>query len=104
MIVEERIYEIKVGMLPKMLSLYEAEGMKVQKAILGNMVGYFTTDIGDLNLLIHMWGYKDLNDRARRRTKLFKNKQWLGYVSQVRPWIKSQKSRILIPAPFSPIK
>ncbi len=104
MIVEERIYEIEVGKLAEMLALYEAEGMKVQKEILGNMVGYFTTDIGDLNLLIHMWGYTDLNDRASRRARLFENKQWLGYVSKVRPWIKSQKSRILIPAPFSPIR
>ena len=87
-----------------MLALYEAEAMEIQKNILGNMVGYFTTDIGPLNLLVHMWGYKDLNDRARRRTRLFKNKQWLAYVAQVRPWIKAQESRILIPAPFSPIK
>ena len=104
MIVEERIYTIEGGKLPEMLALYEAEGMKVQKEILGNMVGYFTTDIGPLNLLVHMWGYKDLNDRARRRTRLFKNKQWLGYVAKVRPWIQTQESRILMPAPFSPIK
>ena len=104
MIVEERIYEIEVGMMGKLLQLYEAEGLAVQQEILGNMVGYFTTDIGDLNLLIHMWGYTDLNDRASRRKLLFENKQWLGYVSKVRTWIKSQKSRILIPAPFSPIR
>ncbi len=54
MLVEERIYTIEVGKLPEMLALYEAEGMKIQKEILGHMVGYFTTDIGPLNLLVHM--------------------------------------------------
>ncbi len=104
MLVEERIYTIEVGKMAELLALYEAEGMQVQKEILGHMVGYFTTDIGPLNLLVHMWGYKDLNDRARRRTRLFKNKQWLAYVAKIRPFIKAQESRILIPAPFSPIK
>lgn len=104
MIVEERIYTIETGKMAELIRLYEAEGLAVQKKILGHMVGYFTTDIGPLNLLVHMWGYKDLNDRAKRRARLFKNKQWLGYVAKVQPLIKTQESRILMPAPFSPIR
>jgi NIPSNAP len=104
MIVEERIYSIETGKMAELIRLYEAEGMAVQKKVLGHMVGYFSTDIGPLNLLVHMWGYKDLNDRARRRARLFKNKQWLSYVAKVQPLIKTQESRILMPTHFSPIR
>ena len=67
------------------------------------MVGYFFTDIGPLNQIVHMWGYESLDERAIRRKKLFEYEGWRAYVQMVIPMIASQKSKILIPAPFSPI-
>ena len=38
MLVEERIYTIEIGKTAEMLRLYEAEGVEIQKKILGHMV------------------------------------------------------------------
>ena len=87
MIVEERVYTLVPGGVPEYLRLYQEFGMEIQKPILGHMVGYFHTEIGTLNQIVHMWAYDSLDERTRRRT---------------RPLILSQESKILIPAPFSP--
>ena len=50
-----------------------------------------------------MWAYKSLNDRSERRTRLAKDPRWKKMLPELRKFIKSQESKILIPANFSPI-
>jgi hypothetical protein len=104
MIVEERIYTIKVGKMKELLSLYEREGYPVQSRILGRMVGFFTTEFGPLNQLVHLWAYDSLEDRARRRAELFENPQWLAYLEKTQPLVERQENKVLVPTPFSPIR
>jgi hypothetical protein len=54
MIVEERIHTMHPGTAPLYVAAYEAEGMPIQKRILGRMVGCYTTEFGPLNQVIHM--------------------------------------------------
>lgn len=102
MIVEQRIYTLKVGAAPKYLALYEAEGLEIQRSILGRMVGYFSTDMGALHQIVHMWAYKDYAEREERRAKLGANPAWQAYAPKTREFQISQENKILIPAPFSP--
>ncbi|MSO94042.1 MAG: NIPSNAP family protein [Rhodospirillales bacterium] len=102
MIVEERIYTLRPGKVPEFLALYEREGMAIQRPILGTMVGYFFTEVGPLNQVIHMWAYKDMVDRAKRRAKLVKNKKWQAYLAKGRDFLVTQENKILNPASFSP--
>lgn len=103
MYIDERIYTLKNGKVGEFLKLYEAEGMAVQKRILGNMIGYFHTDIGPLNQVVHMWGYESLDDRQRRRAELQASEEWQSYAKQMRPLVQSIENKILIPEPWSPI-
>lgn len=102
MIVEQRTYTLQIGAAPKYLKVYEAEGLLVQREILGRMVGYFTTDIGPLHQIVHMWAYKDYAERSERRAKLLADPRWQAYVPKIRDFQISQENKILIPAPFSP--
>jgi hypothetical protein len=103
MIVEERIYTLAIGKAPEYLALYEAEGLGVQRSILGRMIGYFSTEFGPLNQIVHLWAYQDLADRARRRAELAAHPGWRSYLAKVRPLIVSQENKLLTPAPFAPI-
>jgi hypothetical protein len=103
MYVDERIYTLKNGKVPEFLKLYEAEGKDIQIQILGNMIGYFHTDIGQLNQVVHMWGYESLDDRQLRRAKLQASEVWQAYARQMRPLVMSIENKILIPEPWSPI-
>ncbi len=102
MIVEERIYTLHVGAAPRYLALYEAEGLAIQRPILGRMVGYFSTDIGALHQIVHMWAYRDYAEREERRAKLNASPAWKAYAPKTREFQISQENKILIPAPFSP--
>ena len=100
MIVEQRTYTTHPGKWRDYLALYEAEGLSIQRPILGRMVGYYTTESGPLNQIIHLWAYTDLNDRAERRARLMAHPQWQAYVAKMLPWLQSQESKFLTPAPF----
>lgn len=102
MIVEERIYSLQIGAAPQYLKLYEEEGLAIQRPILGRMVGYFSSEIGALHQIVHMWAYKDLAERAERRAILTADPRWKAYAQKTRPLQISQENKILIPAPFSP--
>ena len=104
MIVEERIYTLQAGQAPAYIRLYEAEGMAIQKPILGRMVGYYTTEFGPLNQVIHLWAYDSLQEREERRARLLANEGWKAYVAKVRPMVVSQENKLLVPAPFMQLR
>ena len=102
MIVEQRTYQLQIGKVPEYLALYEAEGLAVQRRHLGRLVGYFSTEIGGLHKIIHMWAYKDLNERAERRARLAADPAWQAYIAQSSKLQISQANEILLPTSFSP--
>lgn len=104
MIYEERTYTLKPGAVGTYFKTYEAEALEVQKAILGKLVGYFQTEFGTLNQVVHIWAYDTLDERARRRAQLWQDAAWLRYIPKVLPLIEKMESRLLLPAPFSPLK
>jgi hypothetical protein len=103
MIVEHRTYLFQPGAIPKFLELYEETVLPLQKRILGNLIGYFVTEIGPLNQTVHLWGYASLDDRATRRAQLLAEPEWRAFLARALPMIVSQESRILLPTRFSPI-
>ncbi len=104
MIVEERDYRLKPGKLGLFVSTYEKHGLPLQVKYLGKFLGYFTTEIGELNHVVALWGYEGLDDRARRRAAMLADPQWQDYLGQVADYLDVQNTRILTPSSFSPIQ
>lgn len=100
MIVEQRTYTLRPGTAAAYLSTYEEHGLPHQLPILGTLIGYYYTEFGALNQVIHMWGYEDLGDRARRRAELVKSEGWQAYLPMNRDKIVSQKNKLFFSAPF----
>lgn len=100
MLVEQRTYTTHPGKWREYLRLYEAEGLALQQRILGRMVGYYHSETGALNQIVHLWAYTDLNERAERRARLLAEPAFQAYVAKMLPLLQSQESRILVPAPF----
>jgi hypothetical protein len=65
-------------------------------------VGYWLVEIGPLNTVVHLWGYKDLAHRAEVRTALAEDKTWQTAVGRLVPLLQAQLSTILVPARHSP--
>jgi hypothetical protein len=103
-IVEERTYHVYTGKLPEVVALYEQEGTAIQQRILGNLIGAFTVDIGDLSSIVQMWGYESMAERDRRRAELQADAGWKAFLPKLGPLIHTQRNRILVPTAFSPIR
>ncbi len=103
MIVDQRTYTAKIGKIKDYMQLYERKGLAVQTRILGHMVGYFHTEVGPLNQIVHLWAYDSFEERTRRRAELMADPEWVEYVIEMRPLLEKQENKILIPAPFSPL-
>ena len=104
MIYEERAYTLQAAQFRRFLHLFEEEGLALIKGHLGHLVGYFVTETGPLNTVVHIWAFEDLVDRDRRRTALWADPQWQAYVEKVLPWITHMESRLLKPTRFSPLQ
>ena len=104
MIYEERIYTIVTGRMAEYMKNYEELGLPVQREVLGTLVGFFHTEIGGLNKVIHIWGYDGLDDRLDKREKLANHPDWPRYLEANVSLIVEQENRVLIPASFSPLK
>ena len=103
MIVEERIYTLHPGKVPAFLAEYQAGPRELQCRTLGRMLGYFTSEFGEQNQIVHLWAYDSLADRAERRARLIAEPEWRAFLDRVLPMILRQESRILTPTAFSPI-
>jgi hypothetical protein len=103
-IVEERIYTLHIGKVPEYMRLYEDEGLAIQTRILPRLVGYFSTEFGPLNQVVHLWAYDSLEERAQKRAELGADEGWKAYLAKIRPLIVSQENKLLVPAPFSPVR
>ncbi|MGA2869620.1 MAG: NIPSNAP family protein, partial [Verrucomicrobiota bacterium] len=66
MILDERSYLIKPEHVKDYLDTYVAEGMALQVGHLGDLIGWFTTDCGTVNEVVHIWRFRDMGDRERR--------------------------------------
>lgn len=102
MIIEQRTYSVKLGAAPLYFSTYEKLGLAVQRRQLGNLVGYYTTDMGELNLVVHQWAYENYTDREQRRAKLYADPDWMAYLGKSRELalIHKQETCVFTPAPF----
>jgi hypothetical protein len=104
MIIEQRTYRFKAGKVPVFMAIYEEKALELQKRILGNLIGYFVTEIGPLNETVHLWGYDSLDDRAKRRAALMAEPDWRAFLAEILPLLETQESKILLPTGFSPVK
>jgi len=96
-IFEMRTYLLRPGAVPL---LEEAFGKALPaRAKLSRLGGFWRTEVGTLNQVIHVWPYQDAGERARIRADAVKRGIWPPNNGDT---LVEQETKILHPAPFSP--
>lgn len=103
MIYEMRTYRLRTGTVPSYLRLVEEEGIAIQKEHLGRLIGYFSSEIGPLNEIVHVWAYAGLDDRDRRRNALAADPRWQTFLPKIQALIEVMENKIMKPTAFSPL-
>ena len=70
MIHELRTYAIVAGRLTEYLQKSGGIGRKARGDDYGRQEGFWTTEFGPVNRVVHLWSYADMNERARLRAEL----------------------------------
>ena len=96
MIYELRTYTVKPGTLGDMVKAASTVSREIRGDDFGKLEGYWMTEIGPLNQVLHMWSYDSFEERARLRAELAKNPRWTGeYVPLIRPLLIRQDVRLM---------
>ena len=97
MIFEMRTYLMKPGSIPEVEKRWAAA--LPERLKLSPLAGFWRTEVGSLNQIIHVWPYKDLNERDTIRAKAVQMGIWPPKAAE---FILEMESKILHSAPFSP--
>lgn len=97
MIVEMRTYTLKPGSTKQFEDNFE-KGLPARLK-LSPLGAFFHSEVGTLNQVIHLWPYESTAERDAVRNAAY---QIEGWPPDIRPFVESMESKILIPAPFSP--
>jgi len=96
MLYELRTYTCKQGTVADVANAAATIATEIRKDDYGKLEGYWVSEIGPLNQVLHLWSYKDLNERAEMRAKLSKHPRWAPeYLSRIYPNIVRQETRLL---------
>ncbi len=95
---EMRSYTYRPGKIPEVLERWA--GAIEHRKQFSPLAGCWFTDIGTLNKLIHLWAYDSLEHRTKARAESVKSGEW---PAKTRDLMLSLETKIMIPAPFSPM-
>lgn len=105
MIHELRTYTLKPNKVVDFLKLTREVGYAIRTRH-SKCLGYWTTEVGELNQVVHLWEYDDFAHRTRVRAALAKDPDWTTkYLPHARECHRRQETTVLIPSdawPFTP--
>jgi hypothetical protein len=103
-IVEHRTYTIKALRTGDFLKLYERAALPLQLKYLGHLIGFYVSEIGPLNEVVHLWGFASLAERERRRALMEADPGWALYRQALLELdvVVEQSTKMLRTTAFSP--
>ena len=103
MIHELRTYTLKPGAAPMVARNSGEVGRDIRGDDYGRLEGYWITELGPLNQVMHLWSYDSLDERQRLREALAKNDRWVNeYLPLIRPVLLRQDIRLMHPNAADP--
>ena len=101
---ELRTYTLYVGKMAEAIHHYSELGWPaIQKGGFdAKLVGYFTTDAGTLNQLVHLWKFDDDADRRNHWATLGTDEGFRAFVTHLRPLLMTQENKLLLESPWGP--
>jgi hypothetical protein len=95
LIVDHRIYTIRLRKMNDFLEVFESLAMPVLRETLGNPLGFYTSFVGPQNQFVHLWGYESLAEYERRSRLRDTHPGFAAYLTASEPFIVSQETRLI---------
>jgi hypothetical protein len=99
---ELRTYRTQTGRAGEWLEHYKQIMPTREKY--SKIVGLWQTEVSQLNEVVHLWAYPDLNARVATRAKVMQDPEWQKFLGTATSLLAEMRSIVLNPAPFSPLR
>lgn len=104
MIYELRTYQLVPGGIPEYLELARTKILPWIGEHGIKPLGFWRTEIGPLNEVVHLWAYADLNERQAKWDAWAKDPRRKEVLARLQAIVVSQSNKILSPTDLSPMK
>ncbi|MDN5842057.1 MAG: NIPSNAP family protein [Alcaligenaceae bacterium] len=94
-LIDHRIYTIALRKMPEFLDVFDRLAMPVLLETLGNPMGFYVSQVGPLNQLVHLWAYKDLADFEERAKRRDTHPDFPAYLAASEKLITAQENRLI---------
>ncbi|MCH2669409.1 MAG: NIPSNAP family protein [Gammaproteobacteria bacterium] len=101
MIYDMRIYDLKPGTTQQYMDAVREVAIKIRSDYGVELAGWYYTDIGPLNRIVHIWAYKDYEHFGRAREQVRSDPRWANqYMPLVKGLAVKQQDMIMKAADF----
>ena len=102
MIVDVRTYTLIPRKLPGYVAKFETLALPVMQRHGLQLLGYYVSEIGALNQVVHIWRYDSLADMEKKRTARDADPDWKKFLAETEGYVLMQEDKIMRPTSFSP--
>jgi hypothetical protein len=101
MLIEKRVYTLRPGLIKAFMQAQADRGFEPVRPILEKLIGYFSTEGGPRDDIVHLYRFDSYDDWVRRLHGLYTVPELEPYFRTVRPLMLAQENEFLAPAPFA---
>ena len=101
MIYDMRTYDIAMGKTPEYMAAVREIALPVRESYGVKLAGWYYTDIGALNKVVHIWAYRDFAHFEEAREAFRTDERWINdYVPRVKGIVLRQENQIMRASDF----
>lgn len=93
MLIEERIYDIAVGLVSEYVDNYTENGLPVSLRHGLKLGAYFLIESGNIHQVVHYWVHEGLGKRQQMRVSRDADADWRNYQAGARGRVVKQEVR-----------
>ena len=96
-----RTYDIAMGKTPEYMAAVREIALPVRESYGIKLAGWYYTDVGALNKVVHIWAYRDFAHFEEAREAFRTDERWVNeYVPRVKGIVLRQENQIMRASDF----
>jgi len=104
MIVDVRTYTLVPRKTPQFLKAFETHALPIMARHGFELMGFYTSQIGALNQVLHLWRYESLAELEKKRAARDADPAWGEYLALTEGLVMLQENKIMRPMPYATAK
>ena len=103
MIYDFRVYTLKPGATPEYMAAVKEVALPVRQKYGVKLAGWYYTDVGKLNQVVHIWAYRDHAHMKEAKAQVSSDPEWRSkYVPRMRGLVQSLEAYLMLSPDFAP--